>query len=266
MNNINFNQTGGFPLSTNMLDAMQEAYKLFGELGEAIGKNCIVSGCEINGANVADGVVVLNGEILPFKGSGRFVGAVVTVQEEVEERIFEDANSKPVIYKRYAKLSTGFGFAFDSMMRIKPIIELTKAIVPVGLISMWSGTITAIPKGWVLCDGQNSTPDLRNRFIVGAGNQYNVSETGGENEVKLTESQMPSHTHGIIDPGHDHSFTEQIDGKGNNWVFLNGPYNSTTSIKTSWEKTNITIKASGGNQVHENRPPYFALAFIMFKG
>lgn len=51
--------------------------------------------------------------------------------------------------------------------------------VPTGLIAMWSGAVNAIPKGWVLCNGENNTPDLRNRFIVGAGNEYSVGDVGG---------------------------------------------------------------------------------------
>lgn len=51
--------------------------------------------------------------------------------------------------------------------------------VPTGAIMMWSGASSAIPTGWVLCDGTNSTPDLRNRFVIGAGDTYAVGATGG---------------------------------------------------------------------------------------
>lgn len=62
-----------------------------------------------------------------------------------------------------------------------------------GIIVMWSGSTSDIPNGWVLCDGAGSTPDLRDRFIVGAGNSYSVGNTGGSNGVTLTESQIPSY-------------------------------------------------------------------------
>src|SRR5690606_35053309 len=68
--------------------------------------------------------------------------------------------------------------------------------VPSGVIMMWSGSTSTIPAGWFLCNGSNGTPDLRNRFIVGAGSTYGVGATGGANEVTLTESQIPSHSHG----------------------------------------------------------------------
>ena len=50
--------------------------------------------------------------------------------------------------------------------------------VPSGGIIIWSGAANAIPTGWVLCDGTNSTPNLRDKFIIGAGNSYNVNDTG----------------------------------------------------------------------------------------
>ena len=68
--------------------------------------------------------------------------------------------------------------------------------VPTGLISIWSGASSSIPSGWTLCNGSNGTPDLRNRFVLGAGDTYAVDATGGNESVTLSTSQMPSHTHG----------------------------------------------------------------------
>ena len=68
-----------------------------------------------------------------------------------------------------------------------------------GMIMMWSGSIASIPSGWALCNGSNGTPDLRNRFIVGAGSTYNPNDTGGTSDAIVV-----SHTHGITDPGHFH--------------------------------------------------------------
>jgi hypothetical protein len=64
------------------------------------------------------------------------------------------------------------------------------ASFPSGGIIMWSGSIASIPSGWVLCNGSNSTPDLRNRFIVGAGSTYAVDATGGS-----ADATLPTHTH-----------------------------------------------------------------------
>lgn len=64
-----------------------------------------------------------------------------------------------------------------------------------GIIVMWSGSQSNIPSGWVLCDGNNGTPDLRNRFIVGAGSVYSINSTGGEATHTLSVAEMPSHNH-----------------------------------------------------------------------
>lgn len=99
MNKLNFNQTGGFPLSTNILDAMQEAYSVFNSLGSLAGDKAIISGCVVAGNNVSDGVIYLNGEILPFKGGT--LGTTIIIKEDSENRIFEDGATRPVIFKRY---------------------------------------------------------------------------------------------------------------------------------------------------------------------
>lgn len=171
--------------------------------------------------------------------------------------------------------------------------------LPAGVIVMWSGSVAAVPSGWLICDGTNSTPDLRNRFIVGAGDTYAVAATGGANTVALSSGEMPSHTHtfsgttgaagshshGVSDPGHSHAFTTFIkSGAG----FSPGPasygmtagtsdYSTTSAQGTSASGTGISIagvgdhthsvsgttSASGSGTAHENRPPYYALCFIM---
>ena len=67
--------------------------------------------------------------------------------------------------------------------------------VPAGIIVMWSGATNAIPSGWYLCNGANGTPDLRDRFVIGAGSGYGVGATGGESSKLLGTANLPSHTH-----------------------------------------------------------------------
>jgi microcystin-dependent protein len=78
--------------------------------------------------------------------------------------------------------------------------ELT-TLIPSGIILLWSGSIASIPSGWVLCNGANSTPDLRDRFVVGAGSTYAVGATGGANTVTLDSTMIPSHTHSLSASG-----------------------------------------------------------------
>ena len=139
--------------------------------------------------------------------------------------------------------------------------------VPSGGIIIWSGASNLIGSsssggtgpGWYLCDGSNGTPDLRERFIVGAGGDnsavsgtsgYSVNATGGENSVTLTTNQLPSHTHNL------HIGTNQ-DDDGDNRLSRGTHQNDITSSSTEY------IFPTGGGQSHENRPPYFALCYIM---
>lgn len=163
---------------------------------------------------------------------------------------------------------------------------------------MWSGTTTNIPSGWVLCNGSNGTPDLRDRFIVGAGSSYSVGSTGGADSVTLTTTQMPSHNHTISlsslsassSGGHTHSLSNlqtnpvsmiSVDSWGYGTAKLlscnsatSGYYTGTLSFSISGNMGtagahthSITGSASIGNigsgSSHENRPPYYALCFIM---
>ena len=150
-----------------------------------------------------------------------------------------------------------------------------------GMIMMYTGSTA--PSGWAICNGQNGTPDLRNRFIVGAGNSYNVGVTGGFDSVSLSESQIPSHTHsfsgsgshshGINDPGHTHTMNFNqgniISSGGAFGLKDSGTANrintNTTGISVNSQSVTISgnTGGTGGGQAHENRPPYYALMFIM---
>ena len=69
--------------------------------------------------------------------------------------------------------------------------------VPVGTVLSWYGKLADIPEGFALCDGTNGTPDLRDRFVVGAGGEYALGATGGEKEVKLEATQIGNHYHAV---------------------------------------------------------------------
>ena len=114
-----------------------------------------------------------------------------------------------------------------------------------GMIMMYTGSTA--PSGWAICNGQNGTPDLRDRFIVGAGSAYSIGNTGGQNSVTLTVNQIPAHTHTYerTDVG--------INVNDRPWPASNNDCDMTTQNTSS----------TGGGQAHENRPPYYALMFIV---
>ena len=240
---------------------------------------------------------------------------------------------------------------------------------PSGGIIMWSGAIGSLPEGWALCDGANGTPDLRNRFVVGAGSTYSVGATGGADSVTLTAAQMPTHNHSASTAtagahthggstgnggGHSHTGTTasngshghtastgsagahthtassnsagahthaqqvntagQTNGSNRRWdlgtssnlsllststttasagghshtitVNSNGAHTHTVSVTAGGDHTHtfstsaaadhnhsissdgghthtMTVGNAGSGQSHENRPPYYALAYIM---
>jgi hypothetical protein len=127
-----------------------------------------------------------------------------------------------------------------------------------GMIMMWSGSIESIPSGWLLCDGSNSTPDLRNCFVVGAGSTYSVGGTGGS-----ADAIVVSHTHTITDPGHFHSYTARQEGTNTNYVGGGSTPAGQQAENTASKTTGITINSEGSSGTNANLPPYFALAYIM---
>lgn len=129
--------------------------------------------------------------------------------------------------------------------------------VPVGGIIMWSGSENDIPDGWALCNGQTvegqKTPDLRNRFVVGAGGSYAVGNRGGVESVTLTIDEIPSHTHSI---------SAKTVGYAGSWNAKAEAVTYEDSARNNGRRS-IASGSAGGSQAHENRPPYYALSFIM---
>jgi hypothetical protein len=107
MNLIEFNQVGGFPLTTNVLNKLQTAFTLFNALGNIVGNLTIISGCEVAGNNVANGAVFINGEVLEFRGG--LAQSKVIIKEDTENLTFQNGNSYPSIKTRYVTFGTGVG-------------------------------------------------------------------------------------------------------------------------------------------------------------
>tara|TARA_A100001234_G_scaffold221042_1_gene235598 strand:+ start:662 stop:1489 length:828 start_codon:yes stop_codon:yes gene_type:complete len=221
--------------------------------------------------------------------------------------------------------------------------SVSNTFFPIGGIILWNGAIGSIPSNFRLCDGQNGTPDLRDRFIVGAGAGYAPGDTGGSSQVTLTEAQLATHSHGdgtystdvnthqhgtgtlsnetnnhshgagtfeasdnthshgITDPGHHHEIEYSNSDSGDEFIEESGrgksgqeptlgnqtgisinsdthdhdvagvsgsdSHSHTISGSTADHSHSHDITGSSGDagsgQPHENRPPYYALAYIM---
>jgi microcystin-dependent protein len=139
-------------------------------------------------------------------------------------------------------------------------------LTPIRGIIMWSGELSQIPSGWALCDGREvggiRTPDLRGRFIVGAGGtvadpapagNYDLGASGGDANVTLTTAQIPAHKHKTNRPNLNVANADVLGGT----LFPFATSYSTTVF------TEIESSSVGSGEAHENRPPYYALAYIM---
>jgi len=158
--------------------------------------------------------------------------------------------------------------------------------IPIGGIIMWSGQIASIPDGWALCDGLQSTPDLRNRFVMGAGSgngplgqHRNVGATGGAETVTLTVGQLPAHNHGVsgntTDGGaHTHNFRSYHANfahsggasEGSTKSDGDGEFNDVGAVLSAGNHShsfNVTSASTGSGQAIDKLPTFYALAFIM---
>lgn len=186
--------------------------------------------------------------------------------------------------QNWANLSTFLGSLDSAELAVLDGINTPSnfGLVPSGAILLWSGSVASVPAGWFLCDGANSTPDLRSRFVVGAGSTYAVNATGGAASVTLTTGQLPAHTHGdgtlaaASAGAHDHTPLNGNSFLTNTQTGAEGTFNygSGSSVLTgtvtrtstdgahTHDITGSTGSAGSGGAV-ATLPPYFALAYIM---
>jgi len=195
------------------------------------------------------------------------------------------ANSNPIVLDSSGRLPNEvwltYGFFYKFVVKTSAAVTLgtydnlygiigvantsTGTTIPTGMISLWYGSIGSVPLGWYLCDGTNGTPDLRDKFVVGAGSTYSVAATGGS-----ADAIVVSHTHTatsvVTDPGHNHTYlkattTSPQSGTSTACFVSNSTDNTgtaTTGITVA--TTNATAGVSGTNA---NLPPYYALAYVM---
>lgn len=170
-------------------------------------------------------------------------------------------------YKFVVKTSAGTTIGtYDNIYGIIGVQAASGTTIPAGLISLWYGSIGSVPSGWYLCDGSNGTPDLRDRFIIGAGSSYSVGSTGGSTTHTITTSEMPSHTHTatVTDPGHTHTWgaANTTLAAGSNATQTAGGNSANTTASNT---TGITVSNSttGSGTAFNILNPYYALAYVM---
>lgn len=279
MNKFDFNQIGGFPLSTNILDGMQTAYSLFNALGEIAGNFSIISGCNSNGNTVSDGVVYINGEVLAFKGG--LLGSNVIISEDPESKDFENGERKTVLRKRFATFGSSVtNYPWGDFKRVFPTVQIQSfkdnfearlaalenkpSAIPAGMIAIWNKPVTVpIPAGWQEC------VDLQGRvpvgWIEGDGDFGTLGKAAGESKVKLTQEQLPNVrlktfrnvTVTGYGPQHGKYAGIQVSSGGKENYYITG----------TWEEPDVyETSPLGSGASHNNLQPYRVIRFIEFIG
>jgi microcystin-dependent protein len=162
---------------------------------------------------------------------------------------------------------------------------------PLGGIIMWSGSESAIPAGWALCDGRTSngriTPNLRDRFVIGASGTRPVGAVGGSASMNLTVEQLPPHSHRVSGsttgagahrhtayaPFHDRndSGSQGYPNNNNHQAFRTSDRGRSQSVSSDAisdsgshsHSFDVTSNSSGLGNPIDKMPPFYALAFIM---
>lgn len=188
------------------------------------------------------------------------------------------------------KSDVGHHHAIGDVDGLTAALDDAASSLPTGCIVLWSGSLGSIPGGWALCNGANGTPDLRDRFVLGAGGTSgNATATGGSRNrslntalggahtpagtaspVALTLAQLPAHDHDITDAGHTHPVTDpghlhqsaaaiRLPSGGNdfNTYFLGGANNvptktATTGLTIASASSGISIANAGDGETHSH--------------
>lgn len=252
MREINYTHNGGLPFSQNVAAFMQGTYALqFGALAALLGDKVIITGVELISGNVTAGWITHGGMLIPFQAG--LAADNVDITTSTADLLFEDGQTKQTYTTRVASCVNVGGFPFADLRRLSTYKAIMDMVTPTGLISMWSGTVP--PTGWALCNGAGGTPDLRGKFIVGYDpgdlDYLAIGNNGGAKTVTLSALQLPAHSH---------SFNEAKRNTGSSGASRVSDVGITPGDTTN---TSRSTNNTGGGEAHENRPPYYTLAYII---
>lgn len=236
---------------------------------------------------IGNGIAFLSAEGIPLVGGKIYTyqAGSTTPLDTYTDYNGTIANTNPIILGTDGRtpdeiwLTYGYNYKFiikdaddvtiqtlDNLYGILQTAPESAPAVPSGCILLWSGASGSIPAGWYLCNGQNGTPDLRNKFLVGAGDTYSVNQTGGS-----ADAIVVSHTHTatsvVTDPGHVHTYLNAGAASPNTGPQANASTNTGRIENTGSATTGITVAttnaSTGTSGTNANLPPYYALCYIM---
>jgi hypothetical protein len=295
MNSLNFPDTlTNYPLTIEGVKLLQDAITLAasGALTGGSSEGCyIVSGCTIKGTSgsyniLSQGTLLVHGELFRIE-DGTVQQPYLQITEDYETitvGVDPYKNARKIRTATFAETPYGTNYEWATFTRITTNVDLYKLIttnvdaspvsttnylVPRGAIIMWYGTTP--PDGWALCDGTNG-PDLRNKFIVGYGSGYYLGQTGGEPKT----TKVINHKHSYMSDDvleycggltaykmEDLNQGSAFPDKPSIW----GNFESGKSHELGYYGTSTPLHPTGGHfdeiSELENRPPFFALAYII---
>lgn len=269
--NIEFLQTGGVPLTNDLMAVLQDAYSTYEVLGDLAGDKTILKGCEVNGSLVNPGIVVINGEVLPFEG-GLLATNVFVNLEEISET-FQDQTNKILVRKKTVKFglsSVTYNWSdfvyletlkqlqikinngvtqqqFNSLVAEVELLKLkTAPIINGGIVWAWNKPENEIPAGWKECI------DFRGKTILGRDpNDAPFSilgNTGGSKTKVITKQNLPNLSTSF-DIAHPYSGSFLIGGG-----FDGGP--------NLWRGQTVNINPGGTSQPFDVMNPFRIVNFI----
>lgn len=286
MNQFDFTTLEGWPASTETWQYLQNMILQAQQLALIAGSNFILSGCTENGNNVGSGIIVVNGEVMPFSGGAKQTSVVVS--DSVTNRPYYGGSSKSYYHQRSALFGTGSGqVAWSLFQRIdggllsrlialenlnvsarldkvekmlKPLLgytDTTTGNTVYGSWLFWGRPASEIPTGW------EAVPDAdwkgRVPVVMDSGDVdfATVGNTGGEKTHVLSAAEVP------ILSGDIQYEMNGTDGSLNNGMVM---YNGNTENHATGTKTGIITVNRGGGGGHNNMPPFKVVMFIRFIG
>lgn len=285
MDKINFLAGEDFPVSTNTFDRLQQATNMVANLAKMGGLNYILSGCETEGSNVAPGIIVIAGEILPFLGGVK--KTKITIQETKIQLEAFDVHYSEAYINRIAVFANDGAYNWADFKPVRTNKQLEDDInaitgdVP-GITKGWAGFEAKIPKDYMFCDGRAlliaDYPELYENIGVlhgGDGTTYfnlpksggrvavgydaskeaydRIGKSGGSETVTLTVDQLANHKH-IMPWGENPSTAWNPT-----WGYAPAPYNQDMRGSNANDSDNSWAYSSdvGKGEPHNNMQPYY---------
>lgn len=276
MKTFNYNQAGGLKLTTERFAEIQEAYNIYIGLARMAGDKAILSGCEDQGTSISDGYVVINGELLEFKGALK--QSTVIIKEEVKKLMFENGEKDFETY-RYAT----FGFSPNALNwidfkrvtalnlledRISRLEKVSAPILNGGGRILWMRPAKDIPTGY------EEDKEFASRMPVGLDlsdpDFDTIGKVGGEKKHKLVMSELPKHSFKLF--GGSGIDTAKITNNAEGTAAAQGD-SPTANEDWNYEITSTSGEAFAGktntlgnDQEHNNMSPYRIVMWIKYVG